>query len=215
METTFDTMTLDALRAKYEALAPVMDERVCRLWAAVEAQSLGRGGAAAVKRATGISGRRLWEGKKELAELGKQAPVARPRQQRVRRPGGGRKRLVEKDPTLLKELELLLEPATRGDPESALRWTTKSVRKLAAELQAKGHPVSPDSVARRLHESGYSLQAPRKEEEGADHPERDEQFRYISRQTREFQAREQPVVSVEEGAGGPLQEWRTGVAPQR
>ena len=197
METTFDTLTIDALRAKYEALAPVMDERVCRLWAAAEAQSLGRGGAAAVKRATGISGRRLWEGKKELAELGKQAPVARPQHQRVRRPGGGRKRLVEKDPTLLKELELLLEPVTRGDPESALRWTTKSVRKLAAELQAKGHPVSPDSVARRLHESGYSLQAPRKEEEGADHPERDEQFRYISRQTREFQARGQPVVSVD------------------
>ena len=140
METTFDTMTLDALRAKYEALAPVMDERVCRLWAAAEAQSLGRGGAAAVKRATGISGRRLWEGKKELAELGKQAPVARPRNQRVRRPGGGRKRLVEKDPTLLKELELLLEPVMRGDPESALRWTTKSVRKLAAYAAGEGAP---------------------------------------------------------------------------
>lgn len=191
------TIDMAALRDKYEALRLVLDERACRLWAAAEAKSLGRGGAAAVRQATGISGRRIWEGKKELEELEHHPPAQAPRAQRIRRPGGGRKRLSEKDPTLVTDLEALIEPTTRGDPESPLRWTTKSVRHLAEELRAQGHEVSADTVDRLLHQLGYSLQAPRKEEEGGQHPDRDAQFKHISRKTREFQQRGQPVLSVD------------------
>ena len=189
---------LNALREKYQALGPVMDERTCRLWAAAEAESLGYGGAAAIKRVTGISVRRIWEGKKELAELRRHAPSPSPPiAQRIRRVGGGRKRLSAKDARLLADLKELLEPVTRGDPESPLRWTTKSVRRLASELQAMGHQVSSDTVDRMLKEAGFSLQAPRKELEGAQHPDRDAQFAYIARQTQAFQRRRQPVVSVD------------------
>lgn len=187
---------LEALRAKFKALAPIMDERVIRLWAAAEVESLGRGGAAAIQRATGISGRRIWKGKKELAELRRQ-PSSRASTSRVRRPGGGRRRLSAKDAKLLGDLQALLEPVTRGEPQSPLQWTTKSVRNLASELRERGHEVSSDTVARMLHEAGYSLQAPRKEDEGGSHPDRDAQFRYIARQAKAFQRRRQPVVSVD------------------
>lgn len=196
MRTTKETI-VDALRSKYEALAPVMDERVCRLWAAAEAQSLGQGGAAIVHQATGISGRRIWEGKKELAEIKKQDISHDLKYRRIRRSGGGRKRLTEKDLTLLRDLELLINPATRGSPESQLCWTTKSVRHLADELRTRGHKVSSDTVDRLLHQLGYSLQAPRKEEEGANHPDRDAQFRYIDDQAQRFQSRGQSVISVD------------------
>lgn len=187
---------LEALRAKFKALAPIMDERVSRLWAAAEVESLGRGGTAALQRATGISGRRIWKGRKELAEL-RQHPPSWASAPRVRRTGGGRRRLSEKDAKLLGDLQSLIEPVTRGEPQSPLQWTTKSVRHLASELRARGHEVSSDTVARMLHEAGYSLQAPRKEQEGADHPARDAQFCYIARQTKAFQRRRQPVVSVD------------------
>lgn len=187
---------LEALRAKFKALAPVMDERVSRLWAAAEVESLGRGGTAALQRATGISGRRIWKGKKELAELQRHPPSGTS-PSRVRRPGGGRRRLSAKDERRMGELQALLEPVTRGEPQSPLQWTTKSVRHLASELREQGHEVSSDTVARMLHEAGYSLLAPRKEEEGASHPDRDAQFRYIARQAKAFQRRQQPVVSVD------------------
>ncbi len=187
---------LEALRAKFKALAPIMDERVSRLWAAAEVESLGRGGTAALQRATGISGRRIWKGKKELAELRRQPP-SKASTSRVRRPGGGRRRLSVKDAKLLDDLQALIEPVTRGEPQSPLQWTTKSVRHLASELRERGHEVSSDTVARMLHEAGYSLQAPRKEDEGANHPDRDAQFRYIARQAKAFQRRRQPVVSVD------------------
>jgi transposase len=191
------TVDIESLRAKYEALRPVLDERACRLWAAAEAASLGRGGAAAVMRVTGMSSRRLWAGKKELEELQRHPLAEPPQAQRIRRPGGGRKRLSEKDPTLVKDLEALIEPTTRGDPESPLRWTTKSMRKLAEELGAQGHEVGADTVDRLLHQLGYSLQSARKEEEGAQHPDRDAQFNHIARKTKEFQKAAQPVVSVD------------------
>jgi transposase len=190
-------MDVDKLHAKFEMLAPVLDERTCRLWAAAEAQILGRGGVSAVKRATGISGRRIWAGKRELAELRQRPPEQPPQRQRVRRQGGGRKRLTSKDATLLSDLEALIEPTARGDPESPLRWTTKSVRKLADELCAKGHSIGRDTVDGLLQQLGYSLQAPRKEAEGKQHPDRDAQFRHIARETRAFQRRGQPVVSVD------------------
>jgi transposase len=187
---------LEALRAKFKALAPIMDERVSRLWAAAEVESLGRGGTAALQRATGISGRRIWKGKKELAELRRQPP-SKASTSRVRRPGGGRRRLSVKDAKLLGDLQERIEPVTRGEPQSPLQWTTKSVRHLASELRERGHEVSSDTVARMLHEAGYSLQAPRKEDEGASHPDRDAQFRYIARQAKAFQRGRQPVVSVD------------------
>lgn len=113
------------IRMRYEALAPVMDERRTRLWAAAEARTLGRGGVAAVTRATGIRSKRICIGKREL-EIDREPPPSRPQQQRIRRPGAGRKPLLEKDPTLLVDLDSLIDPVTRGDPESPLRWTCKA-----------------------------------------------------------------------------------------
>ena len=129
------------IRSRWEDLAPVMDERVTRLWAAGEAKSLGRGGIAAVTAATGILGKRIRYGMRDLEQNRLSPPEEAPREQRVRRAGAGRKRLTEKDPTVIPALESLIEPVTRGDPESPLRWTCKSVRKLADELRARGHKL--------------------------------------------------------------------------
>jgi hypothetical protein len=178
-------------RAKYKALAPALTERARRMWAATEARAAGWGGIAGVVRATGIAYSTVVRGLKELGSRDSAAPG------RVRRPGGGRKRTLEKDPTLLADLEALVEPTTSGDPESPLRWTSKSVRQLAAALQGLGHAVSRQLVAELLAAAGYSLQANRKTREGTKHPDRDAQFRYISRQVRQFQAAAQPVISVD------------------
>ena len=209
--------TVSVLRAKYQALAPLMDEPVTRRWAAAEAHALGWGGASAVAKATGLSRTTIRSG---LAEL--HHPRAEPPTERTRRPGAGRPRLADRDPKLLDDLHTLLEPDTRGDPEAPLLWTSKSTRHLAEALVALGHDISHDSVGRLLEEIGYRLQANRKTEEGSDHPDRDAQFGYINRCIRRFQKRHQPVVSVDakkrELVGNyrnPGREWRPEGTPQR
>jgi hypothetical protein len=171
-----------------------MDERGRRQWAAAEARELGRGGVTAVSRATGLSRTTITAGLKEL-DLPSQQRAAEA--ERVRRPGGGRKPLVETDPELRPLLEALIEPATRGDPESPLRWTCKSIRRLADELARQRHPVSANTVASLLRQEGYSLQANRKTREGAAHPDRNAQFEHINKQVRRFQNRDQPAISVD------------------
>lgn len=189
---------VDAIRSRYEALTPVMDERMRRLWAAAEAKSIGWGGLNAVREATGISYATIKAGLHELDEIRAHPPLKKPQNQRVRRPGGGRKRLIDEDPTLLKDLESLVEPMSRGDPESPLRWTTKSLRNLAAALIAMGHEITHDTVGELLeHELDYSLQANRKTKEGSSHPDRDAQFEHINSEAKAFQERGAPVISVD------------------
>src|SRR5438445_138409 len=180
-----------AIHTRFEMLTPFLNERTRRLLTAAEAAALGRGGISVVSRATGVSRRAITVG---LAEL--HAPQAAPAH-RVRRPGGGRKRAVQTDRTLQDDLERLIDPVTRGDPESPLRWTCKSVRKLAAELRRLGHTTSHRLVAELLHALGYSLQANRKTLEGTTHPDRNAQFEYINRQVRAFLRTGDPVISVD------------------
>ena len=185
-----------AIQAKFTTLAPLLDERARRLWAAVEARAIGRGGIIRVAEATGLSRGTLRAG---LRELDNPAPPDEERSSsgRLRRPGGGRKPLVDQDPDLLRDLEALVDPVTRGDPMSPLRWTCKSAAKLAEGLQSRGHAASERTVNRLLHALGYSLQANRKTIEGKGHPDRDAQFQYINRRVRAFQRQGQPVVSVD------------------
>jgi hypothetical protein len=201
--------TVQAIRTKYESLAPILDERARRLWAATEARSIGWGGISQVSEATGLSRITIKSG---LTELGLPATpsdreVAR---HRVRRPGGGRKALVDHDPDLLRDLETLVDPVTRGDPMSPLRWTCKSAAKLAVELQARGHAASERSVNRFLHGLGYSLQSNRKTIEGKGHPDRDAQFQYINRRAKTFQRQGQPVVSVDAKKKELVGQFRNG-----
>ena len=171
-----------------------MDERGRRQWAAAEAGELGWGGVSAVARATGLSRTTITAGLRELdLPAAKRAAEA----MRVRRPGGGRKPLTETDPGLMAALEALIEPATRGDPESPLRWTCKSTRRLADELTHAHHPVSVNTVAALLRQAGYSLQANRKTREGASHPDRNAQFEHINTSVRSFHDRGQPAISVD------------------
>ena len=164
------------IRDKFQPLRGELDERARRRWAAVEASSLGRGGISAVAAATGIAPNTIRAGMRELLEP---APAGEVR--RVRRPGAGRKKRTEEDPGLLDALQALVEPTTRGNPQSALRWTCKSTRQLAKELKRQKHAVSPMTVSRLLRQSGYSLQANRKTREGAGHPDRNAQFEHINR----------------------------------
>jgi len=172
----------------------VMDERLRRQWAATEARDLGRGGVTLVARATGLSRTTITVG---LHELDEPAPQRAAEADRIRRPGGGRRPLKETDAGLLAALESLIEPTTRGDPQSSLRWTCKSLRRLAEELTRQRHPISPNSVAALLYEDGYSLQANRKTREGASHPDRNAQFEHINAWVRQFQDRGQPAISVD------------------
>jgi hypothetical protein len=181
---------VEALRAKFEAVLPHLDERQQRLVMAGEARSLGHGGIAAVAGATGASRSRISLGVAEL-EAG-DAPLGR-----ARRAGGGRKSLTETDPELVAALLALVEPTRRGDPESVLCWTTLSTRNLADELTAAGHRVGPDTVARLLRVKGFSLQANSKTLEGASHPDRDSQFSYINDQATEHVTTGDPVISVD------------------
>ena len=158
----------ESVKGVFEALRPVLNERMRRLVAAAQAQALGYGGVTLVAAATGLARSTITQGIKELAE-----PAAAINEERLRRSGGGRKRLTDRDPTLLRALEALVEPATRGDPESPLRWTSKSLSKLAAALRAQGHPISGRKVGDLLRALDYSRQAPRKTKEGASHPDRD------------------------------------------
>ena len=183
----------DAIKRRFELLGPVLDERARRLVAAAEALVLGWGGATAVSRATGVSRQVIREGIKELSQP--QRPAGG--RGRIRKAGGGRKKTVTKDPALLGDLERLVEPVTRGDPDSPLRWTCKSVRKLSEELNGMGHRTSHRLVAQLLDELGYSLQANSKRLEGASHPDRDAQFRHINERVQGFQATGDPVISVD------------------
>jgi len=171
-----------------------MDERTRRLWAASEAKAIGWGGISAVATATGLSRTTVTGAMKELNELIEAQDVET---LKVRRSGGGRKRLTDKDPTLVEDLEMLLEPVTCGDPQSPLRWTCKSTRKLAEELKKQGHTIGDRKVAQLLHDLGYSLQSNRKTMEGTSHPDRDTQFEYINSKTKQFQVNRQPVISVD------------------
>jgi hypothetical protein len=191
-----DTPTIDTIRAKYESLKPVMDERTRRLWAATEARAIGRGGITRVSEATGMSQVTIRAGLSQLnCPSGSDATPVTPG--RVRRPGGGRKSLVHHDPGLLTDLESLVEPLTRGDPRSPLRWTCKSTAKLAAELNARGHAVSPRTINTLLARLGYSLQSNRKTREGGKNPDRNAQFEHINVKAESFQKSGQPVVSVD------------------
>jgi hypothetical protein len=180
----------EALAAKFQALFPHLDERQRRLAAGAEARALGHGGIRVVAAAAGMRPGTVSRGVAEL-EAG-EAPLGR-----ARRRGGGRKRLADLDPGLRPALLALVEAGMRGDPESPLRWTTKSLRGLADELTGQGHRVSADTVADLLHEEGFSLQGNAKTLEGSQHPDRDAQFRYISEQAKEHQAAGDPVVSVD------------------
>ena len=182
-----------ALRRRFRLIEPHLDERLRRLVAAAEVAAAGAGSVSAVARATGVSRRAIRAGAKELTARG--AAALGPG--RIRRPGGGRKRTIDQDPTLLKDLERLIEPGTRGDPESPLRWTGKSVRRLAAELRRQGHATSHRMVAQLLHDLDYSLQANAKTMEGASHPDRNAQFAYINTRVRQYLGRRDPVISVD------------------
>jgi hypothetical protein len=185
-------MPLEPIQKRFDLLLPILDERTRRIWAAAEAIVLGHGGVTATSRATGISRRAITEGCKELRKA-KPTPIP----SGVRRPGGGRKRLEDKYPEIRDRLESLVEPVTRGDPESPLRWTCKSVRVLANELKKMGIQVSHVAVAGLLKDMGYSLQANQKVKEGSFHPDRDAQFTYIYEQVEIFQEDHQPIISVD------------------
>src|SRR4051812_46549745 len=159
-----------------------------RLVAAAESEAIGYGGGSSVARATGVSRRAITEGMKELKRR-KASREMRPADTRIRREGAGRKRTIDQDPTLTEDLDRLVDPVTRGDPESPLRWTCKSVRKLAAELRQQGHAVSHRLVAEALRALGYSLQANRKTLEGTSHPDRDAQFAHLNRQVQAYWTR--------------------------
>jgi hypothetical protein len=180
------------VRGKFAALRPVMDERLTRLWAGAEADALGEGGIAIVERATGLSRTTIRAGRDEL-----RGGVTADDVVGVRRAGGGRARIEETSPGIVEALESLVDPVTRGDPESPLRWTSKSTRKLAAELSTQGFAVSPQKVGQLLSASGYSLQATQKTLEGSSHPDRNEQFEFINDRVDAFHGRGAPVISVD------------------
>lgn len=206
---------LSALQEKVARLWPHLDERARRLFAASEARALGHGGVSLVSRACGLSRVTITKGLRELDE----APLPAGR---VRRVGGGRLPIAIADPELPERLDALVEPLSRGDPQSPLRWTLKSTRTLAAELTASGHPISHESVAQLLRQLNYSLQGTRKTEEGGQHPDRDAQFRFINEEVRKALSARRPVISVDtkkkelvgnyQNAG---RRWRRAKTPER
>jgi Rhodopirellula transposase DDE domain len=184
-------VAVESLARRYEALRPHLSERQRRLWLGAEARELGAGGAAVVASAVGVAADTVRRGRSELDDA-QPPPVGR-----SRRPGGGRKRAEAHDPGLVAALEALVDPDTRGDPQSPLRWTCKSLRALAAALREQGHQVSEFVVRRLLLEAGYSLQANVKTAEGGEHPDRDAQFGYLNAQAKDHQAVGCPVISVD------------------
>jgi hypothetical protein len=208
------------IQHRFRSLSPFLDERMRRLVAAAESEAIGYGGVTLVARATGVSRRAITEGMKELRQPGS-AGEDRSTPVRVRRKGAGRRRNADKDPRLVEDLDRLVDPVTRGDPESPLRWTCKSVRKLAEELQREGHTVSYQTVAELLHAMDYSLQANQKRLEGSQHADRDAQFEYLNRKARRYLKRGEPVISVDtkkkELVGdfkNPGREWQTQGQPE-
>ncbi len=184
------------VQRKFQMLSPSMNERMVRLWSGAEAKLIGWGGVTIVSRATGIAHTTIRRGIRELDQQADQ-PAACAGQARIRRPGGGRKKIAQSDPELLAALESLVDPLTRGDPESPLRWTCKSTRRLAEELAKLSHPVCARTVGYLLGEAGYSLQANRKTREGIGHPDRNAQFEHINKQVIKFQRSKMPAISVD------------------
>lgn len=180
-----------AIKKRFEKLAPHLDERLRRLVAGAEALAIGRGGITAVSREIGLCRESIRSGCLELENVDTLSPI------RIRKVGGGRKRTLDQDPTLKVDLERLVDPVTRGDPESPLRWTCKSTRQLADALMDMGHKTSHRMVAELLHELGYSLQSNRKTLEGNSHPDRNAQFEHIYQQVKCFQASGDPIISVD------------------
>src|SRR4051794_4641527 len=203
-----DSTTKQRIAVKFQALVGLMDERMSRQWAAAEAAAYGWGGVRAVSEAIGMSPHTIRKGSAELAD--REANPGTPIPTRLRRPGGGRKRCTEADPDLATALELLVDPATRGDPMSPLRWTCKSTTQLAKELTRRGHPVSPSTVGRLLRAAGYSLQGNRKTKEGSDHPDRNAQFEHINATVKTFQEHGQPVISVDTKKKELVGEFKNG-----
>lgn len=206
--------TCAQLRQKFASVWSLLDERTRRLMAASEARALGYGGISQVRRACGLSRKAIAKGMREIEE-GTSAPPGR-----IRRPGAGRKKLVLHDPRLPAALDRLIDPETRGDPESPLRWICKSTRTLAAQLTRQKHPISHVKVSQLLKEQGYSLQSNRKTEEGEDHPDRDAQFRHINTQVKRALAKGTPVISVDTKKKELLgnydnrgQQWRSAKQP--
>src|SRR5881409_3593608 len=213
-----DEAAIEQIESKFSSLASMMDERMRRQWAAAEAEAYGWGGVRAVSTATGMSVNTIRKGMAEV-ETRRRIPEA-PVDSRLRRPGGGRKRSTDADPKLWASLERLVEPTTRGDPQSPLRWTCKSTSRLAEELTRQRHPVSARTVGRLLKADGYSLQSNRKTKEGASNPDRDQQFHHINAQVKAAQKQSQPVISVDtkkkELVGdfkNPGREWQPKGAP--
>ena len=185
----------DAVKQRFSRISGVLNERTRRLLAAVEAETLGYGGASLVARATGVSRRAITAGLAELKSGAHRLEEKTP--QRIRAPGGGRKKVTEVDASLRGDLDALIAPLTRGDPQSALRWTCLSLRQLAAQLQVRGHRVSHTLVGELLAEMGYSLQANQKTKEGAAHPDRNAQFEFINARLEKELAAGNPVISVD------------------
>ncbi len=186
-------MEQEKISNRFKTLEPILNERMRRYFAAAEAIAIGHGGVTLVAEATGISRRAITAGCKEVQNLSKDNLVS----QNIRKKGGGRKKAVDNQPLLLKELEMLIEPYTRGDPESPLRWTCKSVRNLSRELIKRGFEASHNLVAVLLKEAGYSLQSNQKSIEGSIHPDRNQQFEHINDKVIEFQKAGDPVISVD------------------
>ena len=221
--------TLQAVEAKYLALSGRLDETTLRLWVAAEARSLGRGGVSLVAKAAGVSRTTVYAGLAEIEAAGKaakgqrlaSAPVKQAAR-RVRAAGGGRKKLTDVDVGLLESLDALVEPTSRGDPMSPLRWTCKSTTRLAHELNLMGHTVSQRTVCDLLARLNYSLQSARKTREGSHHADRDAQFHHIAKVVAQFQRQRQPVISVDtkkkeiigdfKNAG---REWRPSGEPEQ
>jgi len=190
-----DAAVVESVRRKFAALRPVLDERARRQWAAAEARELRWGGISTVAEATGMSRVTITHGIEEVQA--RRGSAEEELTTCIRRPGGGRKQLIETDPELMQALESLVDPVTRGDPMSPLRWTCKSTQKLSEELRRRNHPVGPRTVASLLRHAGYSLQANRKTREGKQHPDRNAQFEYINRQVELFQKQRKPTISID------------------
>ena len=202
------TAAIKRMEAVYRSLVSVLDERTRRQWAAAEAKAYGWGGIRAVRTAIGMSTNTIRKGLDELSE--RESDPQTETTGRVRRAGGGRKRQAVRDPGLQAALEQLIEPVTRGDPRSPLRWTCKSTTRLAGELTVQGHPVSASTVGRLLIAAGYSLQSNRKTKEGTSHPDRNAQFEYLNATVQDFQQRGQPVISVDTKKKELVGEFRSG-----
>jgi hypothetical protein len=191
LSVVLDRVAEAKIAERWRLFGPECDERRKRLWAASEASAHGPGGVALLARVTGMSEETVRRGLAEL-ESGE-----RLEQGQVRRAGGGRRRVIETDPTVVEDLDRLIDPVTRGDPQSPLRWTSKSLDKLCAALVGMGHEISARTLGKLLKGQGFRLQANEKTREGADHPDRDAQFEYINETVKTALAAGQPTVSID------------------